>query len=107
MFDDILAVKEFISIIRYSKEGTPITLFIEASVNKKIVYQQNTTCYIAYDASYMRFNVSIDWCVSNVVMTSLGLHGSYNTYYQRMSISNNSLIIKGDNYQIRLWENNA
>lgn len=102
MFDSIVAIKDFKQIVNYKKESTCIVLNVEAVVNGVIVYQGNTDCYISYDAGYEQYEVNIDWNISDEVMSNLGLHGSYNTKFQEMKTENNSLIIVGDNYCIKL-----
>lgn len=102
MFDSIVAIKDFKQIVNYKKESTCIILNVEAVVNGVIVYQGNTDCYISYDAGYEQYKVNIDWNISDEVMSNLGLHGSYNTKFQEMKTENNSLIIVGDNYCIKL-----
>lgn len=105
MFDDIVNIENFKQIINYKDEGTRIDLHVEATVNNKIVYQDNTPCYIAYDFGYEQCKITIDWKISNDVMLNLGLHGAYNTNFQRMKLKNNSLIIIGSNYSIKLQNN--
>ena len=104
MLEDIMAVKKFEEIICYKKEGTGIVLNVEASVDDKLVYQETTTCYFSYNAGYGQCNVTVDWNISNDVMSNLGLHGSYKTNFQRMVVEKRSLIITGYNYRIRLWK---
>lgn len=102
MLDSIISVKKFEEIIGYKKEGAPIKLHIEAVVNGKMIYQETTNCYISYDSGYEQYTVSIGWDIPDEVMLNLGLHGSYNTNFQTMTVENNSLIIKDSCYQISL-----
>jgi len=102
MFDSIDAIKDFKQIVNYKKESTCIILNVEAVVNGVIVYQGNTDCKIFYDAGYEQYEVNVNWNISDEVMSNLGLHGSYNTNYQKMKTENNSLFIVGDNYCIKL-----
>lgn len=100
--NDILSVKEFISKIGYSKEGTCVALYVEATVCNRIVYSEPTDCYISYDYGYSQYKISIDWNISNEVMSNLKLHSSYNTNFQNMKVVSNSLIITDTEYIISL-----
>ena len=102
MFDSIVSIKDFKQIVNYKKESTCIVLNVEAIVNGGIVYHENTGCYISYNAGYGQYEVNVNWDISDEVMSNLGLHGSYNTKFQEMKTENNSLIIVGDNYYIKL-----
>ena len=104
MFDNIRSVKEFEKIINYKKEGAPVKLYVAAVVDDKIVYQENTICYISYDVRYMQYSIAIEWNTSDEVMKGLGLHAAYNTNFQTMKIEQNTLIIIGNNYRIQLQE---
>ncbi len=104
MSDSITAVREFEQIIGYKKEGTFIKLYTEAVVDGRVIRQGNEDCRISYNIGYEQYNVAINWNMSDTVMHNLGLHGSYNTNYQTMTVKKNALIIKGDGYQIRLWK---
>lgn len=104
MTEDISAVKKFEKVIYYKKEGTPVSLYVEALVDGKNVYQGNATCYISYNVGYMQYSVMIDWSFPDKVMSDLGLHGSYSTNFQRMKVEQDALVITGDNYRIKLWK---
>lgn len=102
MIEDISAVKNFIDVLCYKKEGVFIGLYVEAFVNDKVVYQGVTNCSFSYNYGYSQYAISIDWNLSNEVMTNLGLHGSYNTNFQKMEFSGDSLIIESDDCRIIL-----
>lgn len=106
MIEDISAVKGFLDMLCYKNEGVCIGLYVEAFVNNKVVYQGVTNCSFSYDYGYSQYAISIDWNLSNEVMTNLGLHGSYNTNFQKIKFSGESLVIIGENYRITIKESN-
>lgn len=105
MIEDISAVKGFMDMLCYKTEGVFIGLYIEATVNDKVVYQGVASCSFSYNYGCSQYAISIDWDLSNEVMTNLGLHGSYNTNFQIMKFSGESLTIIGGNYRITIKEN--
>ena len=106
MIEDISAVKRFMDMLCYKNEGVIIGLYVEATVNGKVVYQGVASCSFSYNYGYSQYAISIDWNLSNEVMTNLGLHGSYNTNFQKIKFSGESLVIIGENYRITIKESN-
>ncbi len=104
MIEKINAIQEFEELIHYTyKEGTFIDLYVEACVNNRLVYKKLTPCRFSYVTCYEQYDVYIDWDIDNDVMQSLGLHGSYNTNYQDMKCTNETLVIEYYNYKITLF----
>lgn len=91
--ESIISVKNFENIIQYKNEGTIVTLFVEATVSEKLVYQNDTPCRFYYQPEYEQMVVDIDWNLSDEVMVNLGLHSKYNTNFQEMISNDNELVV--------------
>lgn len=93
------ALSQFKELINYKTLGTEIELNVIAlkSSESKVLYDDTTLCTISYKTPYMQCEVGITWNINENSIKELGLHYTYNTNFQKMSVKDNKLIIENSN----------
>ena len=97
--DSIRAVKRFMTDCG-TKEGIEISTAVDVYDNGDKIHTGEAGVVFSYSYGYGQYSVSILWCFDDYVMRKLGLHGTYNTNFQRFSYSDGSLIILDDRLEI-------
>lgn len=93
------APSQFKKLINYKILGTEIELNVIAlkSSDSKVLYDDKTLCTISYNTPYMQSEVGITWNINENSVKELGLHYTYNTNFQKMSVKDSNLIIENNN----------
>ena len=99
----INSIKDFMA---YCKVTDGIEIVVNAEINKKnkIIHQGIANIYCSYDVGYRQYRVAIIWDFDDDLMREIGLHGSYNTNYQRFSYSSGVLTIHDADFDINIYK---